>query len=81
MKQDFEKSNGAKRANCNLKTRQTATLRAGLICNLRIRQNATLAASAKAASDGALLLAHTPKKSTFGRRYTISSPNLSTKKN
>jgi len=70
MKQVFEKSKGAMRADCNLRTRQTATLRAGLICNLRTRQIATLAAGAKAAPDGALLVAHTPKKSTFGWRYT-----------
>ena len=69
MKQVFGKSKLAKRANCNLKTCQTATLRAGLICNLRTRQIATLAAGAKAAPDGAHLVAHTPKKSTFGRIY------------
>ena len=81
MKQVFDESKVAMRADCNLRTCQTATLRAELICNLRTRQIAIFAAGAKAARFGALLVLHTPKKSTFGRRYTISSPNLSTMKN
>ena len=65
MMQVFDKIKSAKRADCNLRQKRIATLAAG----------------AKATRFGALLVLHTPKKSTFGSRYTVSSPNLSTKKN